>query len=829
MMRATIIAVALTLIYTCARAQTFGGIVAAEGGRPLDGAVVQLVRPSGKMAGYSLTNAAGAFAITTRADADSLEIIVSFLGYKTYRANTNGARQFNISMEQESFALREVEIKPGRVWGRDTVTYDVERFISSKDVSIKDVIGKMPGIDVSETGKISYNGKDISNFYIEGMDLVGGRYNQITSNLDAKAVESVQVLDNHQPVRMLQDKIRSEAVALNLKLKAEFRDKWMATVQAAAGLPPVLWNASANAFQLSRGSQSAYTYKGNNAGQDATDEQLLFFQNSGGQIREPSASAFLSQPSIMASLKKERLLFNNMHAVSANRLYKPSETSRLRLNATYAHDERNQDRGSQTLYHSSDTTIAVDEEAHIHLRADRAEIGLDFENNADNNFLANRLKISAELNESLARYRNFSSTDQRIETPALAVRNELNTLWERNGNTLEARSLARYSANPSRLNINGSEREYLQMNWLYSDHSLAILKKSNILTQRYAAGIIAQASSTAGGYEPYLIPSWQASRGSWYATLSAPVRYVAIPSRKFNRVSVNPALNIRYRPHYAWQFGAAASAADQYGSPTSLRPGEYAADYRSLMRTPGATLPFDRLQRYSAYAEYRRAVREIFASLSLSRSSTRSNTIVEESFEDNMRVITLRNESRHSNGWNLQASFAKGFYDAGLKLSLNAAIASSESEQLNRGRRLPLRSSWIQLEPKLSWNPLRRLEAAWQANFRYGGASVGPAALTPLGNLVQQLRLSFELSGLEYNISGDHYYNDISDSQSVNFLLADCAVRYKPGRWEFTASLTNIFDTREYRYTQYSATQIYSSWMNIRGRELMIGARYRFF
>ncbi|MDR2498853.1 MAG: TonB-dependent receptor, partial [Tannerellaceae bacterium] len=757
----------------------------------------------------------------------ALEIAVSFLGYKAFREKTGEARVFEIRLEQEAFALREVEIKPGRISGRDTITYDVARFLSSKDVTVKDVIAKMPGIDVSETGKISYNGKDISNFYVEGMDLVGGRYGQITSNLEAKAVESVQVLENHQPVRMLKDKVLSEAVALNLKLKAEFRDKWMTTLQAAAGLPALLWEGSGNAFQLSRSSQSAYFYKGNNAGHDVTDEQFVFFLNNAGQIREPAAAAFLSQPSIQATLKKDRLLFNDMHTLTANRLYKSSETSRLRLNLAYAHDNRHQDRGSATTYYLPDSTVNVAEYAHTSLRSERAEIGLDYEANADKNFLANRLKMTGEWNESLAGYQGFRSVDQRITTPSLSLRNEFNTLWEQGGNTLEARSLIRYDARPSKLVIDNQRLEDLPLRWMYADHSFAALLKRGGLTQRYTAGVIVQLSNLASGFEPYIIPSWQLSRGEWYASLTGLVRYVNFPGKDFRRLSVNPSFSLRYRPHYAWQFGLYASAVDLYSALTAFRVEEYASDYRTVVRQ-GGVMPFDRRHSYSAYAEYRRAVYEIFASLSLSYANIKSNNIWEESFENDQRIMSLRNENSRGNNRSIQGSFSKGFYDYGLKLSISALFASNESEQISGGKRLPLRSSYMQYEPKIAWNPFRRFEATWQATVRYGGASAGNADLKPLSNVVQRLNLSYEFGGLEYNLSGDHYYNDLSDASGLNFFLADCSVRWKPGRWEYSAALTNIFNTAEYRYTQYSSTQSYTSWMNIRGRELMLSARYRF-
>ena len=83
--------------------------------------------------------------------------------------------------------LKEVQIRPGRVWGRqDTLKYDLTRFTSSKDRNVSDVLKKLPGINVEENGTIKYNGKVISNLYVEGMDVSGGRYNQINNNLKAE-------------------------------------------------------------------------------------------------------------------------------------------------------------------------------------------------------------------------------------------------------------------------------------------------------------------------------------------------------------------------------------------------------------------------------------------------------------------------------------------------------------------------------------------------------------------------------------------------------------------------------------------------------------------
>ena len=81
---------------------------------------------------------------------------------------------------------------------------------------------------------------------------------------------------------------------------------------------------------------------------------------------------------------------------------------------------------------------------------------------------------------------------------------------------------------------------------------------------------------------------------------------------------------------------------------------------------------------------------------------------------------------------------------------------------------------------------------------------------------------------MEINLAVDHYHNDVSRDKAVNAFFADLSFRWKTGSWQFTAEATNLFNKRQYSYTQYSATESYTSWINIRPREFMVSARYRF-
>ena len=46
-----------------------------------------------------------------------------------------------------------------------------------------------------------------------------GSYGLINNSLPKDAVQKVEVLENHQPVKILQDKLSSENAAINVQLK----------------------------------------------------------------------------------------------------------------------------------------------------------------------------------------------------------------------------------------------------------------------------------------------------------------------------------------------------------------------------------------------------------------------------------------------------------------------------------------------------------------------------------------------------------------------------------------------------------------------------------
>ena len=181
---------------TASAQELTGRVVDAADGRPVAGAIVLAADSTGRQAGYTTSGADGTYRLRPGAGRHVARIEVSMMGYR--RQSVAAATPLEIAMTAAPLAIREVEIRAPRLSLRgDTVSYNVASFTEAQDRTIADVLRKMPGIEVEKTGEIRYNGKAINRFYIDGLDMLDGRYGLATNNIAPQDVASVEVMENH--------------------------------------------------------------------------------------------------------------------------------------------------------------------------------------------------------------------------------------------------------------------------------------------------------------------------------------------------------------------------------------------------------------------------------------------------------------------------------------------------------------------------------------------------------------------------------------------------------------------------------------------------------
>ncbi len=323
-------------------AQTsLSGTVKDESGKALGNVMVRAYNQHKKLKRYTQTNRQGEFRLATTANDSISSITLSRLSYETKTIlRKDFGKLKNITLHDDAINIKEVVVRsvPIRQSG-DTLTYDVNAFKKSNDRSIEDVLKRMPGISVDNTGGIYYQGERISKFYIENMDMLSGNYTLATKNIRPDDVAAVNVYENHQPVRALKDVTFSDKAALNLKIKNNRKLKPIGYLQQGLGYDDqTLWKSDVFAMQINKNSQQLLSLKANDTGLTYNTSQTF------GLDRISDFSSFtwdgisLSAQDI-PGVSLSRYVDNKSGEGALNSLFKLKDKQTLTLNLRYAGDD----------------------------------------------------------------------------------------------------------------------------------------------------------------------------------------------------------------------------------------------------------------------------------------------------------------------------------------------------------------------------------------------------------------------------------------------------------------------------------------------------------
>ena len=320
---------------------TLSGMVKDESGKALGNVMVRAYNQHKKLKRYTQTNRQGEFHLATTAHDSISSITLSRLSYETKTIlRKDFGKLKNITLHDEAINIKEVVVRsvPIRQSG-DTLTYDVNAFKKEKDRSIEDVLKRMPGISVDNTGGIYYQGERISKFYIENMDMLSGSYTLATKNIRPDDVAAVNVYENHQPIRALKNVDFSDKAALNLKIKNNRKLKPIGYLQQGLGYDDqTLWKSDVFAMQINKKSQQLLSMKANDTGLTYNTSQTFGLD----QIADFSSFTWdgisLSAQDI-PSVSLNRYVDNKSGEGAFNSLFKLKDKRTLTLNLRYAGDD----------------------------------------------------------------------------------------------------------------------------------------------------------------------------------------------------------------------------------------------------------------------------------------------------------------------------------------------------------------------------------------------------------------------------------------------------------------------------------------------------------
>ncbi len=457
----------ILLLFTCSVSFTYlsnaqiNGTVKDEQGKNIAGASVTLhYRGQTKILAYSITNKDGEFKIAITTDpAESYDLKVAMLGFGKQSLQIKPGEKiiYHFILSPQAIILPEVIAKPPPVWQRkDTINYDASSFKQQQDRVIGDIIARLPGIEVTPGGQIKYNGLPINKYYIEGLDLLEDKYSIANNNLSADAVEKIQVLENHQPIRVLDSLAFSERAALNIKLKNTAKMKLVGRGFIGLGASPLLTENEFTKMLFKKKHQFINTYKFNNTGIDLTREltaqnintYLNALQN--GSVKNDLVSIVGPSPTPIA---QKRYLFNNNHTISLNQLFALNKLYQLRINASYTNDHQKQWSRVHSRFYLPSDTIVIKEENNSRLCLNLLQSDFSVMANSPSYYLKNTFSFKGWWQSERSSILNTGQINQQLKNPFYNVFNDFHLLKTKNKKVLELNSYTGYVSLPQSLYI----------------------------------------------------------------------------------------------------------------------------------------------------------------------------------------------------------------------------------------------------------------------------------------------------------------------------------------------------------------------------------------
>ena len=301
-------------------------------------------------------------------------------------------------LKNKTFRLEDVTVSTDTSYAtiiEDTTRYNLKKVLNGSEEKLKDILNKLPGVEVDENGKISANGKPVNKLLIEGDEFFGDNTKMATDNLNAKMVEGVDLIKNYKSFNAI-SKVdgKSEATAINIKLKGQFKGK---ITGDASGFGAVenRYKTHTNLFRFSKKMNLSLIADANNTGQEVLSFQE--YMNISGSIKNRLENAVGIENTLRSFDVPDWIGSNEnlrkMHTKFAGLNFSFNLHPKLKIfgYSLFNLSENNQDIASKRTYFNINNSLNLSEQ-----------------NNRFNEFLFSQSTLNLQYKPNLKNYFSYS-------------------------------------------------------------------------------------------------------------------------------------------------------------------------------------------------------------------------------------------------------------------------------------------------------------------------------------------------------------------------------------------------------------------------------------
>lgn len=830
-----------------------GNVLETTSGKPITGANVMVKNLKGKLIGFSSSDENGDFSIEINESTDSLTINATMLGYKTFsRTIKTDGEPISILMEDGALQLQEVVVKADRIRENgDTITYNVGSFAQKQDHTIGDVLKRMPGIDVSKNGKIQYQGTDINRFYIEGNDLLGGKYGIATNGISHEDIGAVEVMENHQPMQVLRGLSFSDQAAINLKMKNKSKASLLVhgTVGGGWSQQPkgALWQGDIFTMMVTGKYQMITTFKGNNTGINLSDQLTDFTSD---RAEESMAGYIYISSPLTPNLQRRRSYFNRSWMVSSSHLLKTRKGGEFKAQIDYNNDRVSAQGASTTTYFldSGDKVILEDKNSLYHRNAVTGKFS--YEANEKTYFLNNTLSADFSWNDRTLNTSGSLPNIQSGRMPEYSVCNLLKVIKRFGGNKLVTfNSRNEWNSMPERLSVSHDGKEYGQricQHSFYTDERASLGFVFNRIMLSLEGGISGyfrnldtdlwgidiedlkdREKLTTNYLRVFASPKLEWSYKKMELTFNMPVNlysyFFSGGLRNRTEFFFSPSLAARFRLTPRMSLTLRGSMRRSPASLHDIHDSSILTDYRSF--SSGVDDYYTASgQSVSASYSFRNAQSGIFLMAMGSYGWNRSKFGTVQDIVGDYIFHSYRSQPSDSRNAMAFLNVSKTLDFMRGALGVRGNFSRMENNLLSQGIQTHYRNDSFSLSPFINGNISSILN--WNLKFTWDRSSLkisDKSSRSTDGFIYSGNVTLTPCSLITWTMGGEFYRNQIEEGRYKEMLMLDTKLTFNISkRLEISASVTNLLNRKEYSYTTYGTLSQYERSSLLRGREFMI-------
>lgn len=846
-----ITAIAATLL--CADGQRrFTGMVSdAVNQEPLPAISARIIDGSGKIRKFATTKADGIFSIALPDSLKGLSLQLAGIGYQQRELPLDSippGDTLRVSLEVKSYQLKEVGIRAKRIYEEgDTVSYAVGQFTRKQDRSIGEVMNRMPGIDVSASGKVKYQGTDINKLYVEGTDMTGGAYGVVTTNLQAADVSTVEVLENHQPMQVLRGISFSDKAAINLRLKEKSRTKVMAhgSLQAGYGEREHLLSGGDLFLMTVKDKVKNITnLQANNEG-STLGIPTAFFGNDGGESLRPYSS-------IGTVGGSSKALFNRSANITTNTTWKTLRGAQWLIKGGYAFNHITDRRMTTTTYLLPTGDKVVTEDRHGDKHTHAASLSLNYELNEKRYYLNNQFDASGNWSDTRLDITGSVPNNQRLNMPDYEIVNRLKVIrrfGERRIVTFN--SINQWLSRPERLSVVRSDPSmdygsHIGQHAFFTDERAAyglILGRVVVSLEGGLAGFFRHLDSSAGElpvsldeptandlstnyFKLFIQPKFELNLKrlalSLYMPLSYYNYYFGDALRGRNELFAAPRLSAQWRPNKRHTLNLSASARRSPASLHNIHRGVIMDDYRSF--NAGVDDYYSSTgQNIEARWEWKNISGGLFGFINGQHSWARSKTGIGQMLVGDYVVNYYYNSPSSSSSTNLSGRLEKSIDAIASTLTLNASASQSSGSYMSQGNPVENHTRGLSVGPSCDMRFASWLNGSYSFTFATQRMALTATPHSRNADYNHSLSLSATPKGWIFSVQGYHTRTRIPGQGYDNRMDLSARVRCRlSSRLDLGLTGSNLLDNRTSVRRNFNTFSSYESISFNRGREVVL-------